>query len=248
MRHCIPEMTLTDVSRREGGRGLASTEDSVGESIKRLEDNIKNPRGRLMTATRNNSNNTRISRTTITRKQMWEEKQLYWRFKRLTNDISHEQTWLRKGNLKRESKSLLTAAQDNTIKINRSKQEYKRYNSKCWLFDDKDKTINFIWSECSKLPHIEYKTRYNWEGKDIKRELHNNWSMHKPRIFPGKSFWDFDKQTDNLISERRPDFIKITKKKRELAELWTLLSHWTTDKKIKNARRGISISTLLGDW
>ena len=51
-------------------------------------------------------------RMTITRKQKWEEKQLYCRFKRLINSISHEKTWtwLRKGSLKRETEFLRIAA------------------------------------------------------------------------------------------------------------------------------------------
>ena len=80
------------VLRREGKRGLASIEDSVDASIQQLEDYIEKHRGRLITAKRNNTDNTRISRTTITRKQKWEEKQLYGRFKRLTSDIQHEKT------------------------------------------------------------------------------------------------------------------------------------------------------------
>ena len=78
------------VSRREGGRGLASIEDSVDTSILRLKDYIQKRGGRLITATRNNTNHTRTSGTTITRKQKWEEKQLNGRFKRLTSEISHE--------------------------------------------------------------------------------------------------------------------------------------------------------------
>ena len=84
----------------------------------RLEDYTQKRRGRLITATRNNTNDTRTSGTTITRKQKWEEKQLYGRFKRLTSDISHKKTWtwLRKGNLKRETESLLIAAQNNALR------------------------------------------------------------------------------------------------------------------------------------
>ena len=46
------------------------------------------------------------------------EKQLYGHFKRQTTDISYEKTWiwLRKGNLKRKTLSLLIAAQNNAIK------------------------------------------------------------------------------------------------------------------------------------
>ena len=91
------------VSRKEGGKGLASIENSVDASIQRLEDYIgKHERG-LITAIRNNTVNTIDNRMTITRKQKWEGKQLYGRFKRLINNISHEKTWtwLRKGNFKR---------------------------------------------------------------------------------------------------------------------------------------------------
>ena len=40
--------------------------------------------------------------------------------------------------------------------------------------------------------------------------------------------WDFDIQTNNLISHKRPNLIKINKK-RELVKLWTLLSRLTTE-------------------
>ena len=55
---------------------------------------------------------------TINRKQKWEGKQLYERFKRLKNNISPEKTWtwLRKGNFKRETESLLIAAQNNALR------------------------------------------------------------------------------------------------------------------------------------
>ena len=80
------------VSRREGGRRLTSIEDNLDASIQRLEDYIQKGRGRLITATRSNTDNTRISRTTITRKQKCEEKQFYGRFKLLTSDFSREKT------------------------------------------------------------------------------------------------------------------------------------------------------------
>ena len=78
------------MSRREGGRGLTNIEDCVNTSIQQLKDYIENHGGRLITATRNNTNNMRISRTKITTKQKQEEKQPSGHFKRLTSDISHE--------------------------------------------------------------------------------------------------------------------------------------------------------------
>ena len=76
------------VSRKGGGRGLASIEGSVDASIQRLEDYIQTQDGGLITAIRNNTDNT----MTITRKQKWEGKQLYGRFKRLIYNISHDKT------------------------------------------------------------------------------------------------------------------------------------------------------------
>ena len=97
------------------------------------------------------------------------EKQLYSRFKRLINTISREKTWTwrRKGNLKRETESLLIAAPDNDIrtihiKVRRDKTQQ---NSKCRLCGDRDERINHIISECSKLAQKEYKTRHDWFGK-----------------------------------------------------------------------------------
>ena len=99
------------VSRKERGRGFASIEDSVDASI--LEDYIQKHDGGLITAIRNDNDNTMDNRMTITRKQKWEGKQIYGRFKQLINTISHDKTWtwLRKGNFKREAESLLIAAQ-----------------------------------------------------------------------------------------------------------------------------------------
>ena len=69
------------VLRKEGGRGLASIEDSIDTSIQRLEDYIERHEGVLITAIRNNTDNTIDNRITKTRKQKWEEKQFHGRFK-----------------------------------------------------------------------------------------------------------------------------------------------------------------------
>ena len=61
------------VSRKEEGRRLTSIEESVDASIQRLEDYIDKRRGKLITATRNDTDNTRTNRTIITRKQKWKK-------------------------------------------------------------------------------------------------------------------------------------------------------------------------------
>ena len=97
--------------RKEGRGGLTSIEDSVDASIQRLEYYIEKHERVLITTIRNDTDSTIDDRMT-TRKQKCEEKQLYGRFKRLINNISHQKiwTWLRKENLKRETESLLIAA------------------------------------------------------------------------------------------------------------------------------------------
>ena len=61
------------VSRKEGGRGLASIEDSVDVSIQRLEDYIEKHERGLITDIRNDTDNTLDDRMTISRKQKWEK-------------------------------------------------------------------------------------------------------------------------------------------------------------------------------
>ena len=218
------------VSRKEGGRELASTEDSVDASIQRLEDYIEKPERGLMTTIRNDMENTTDDRMTTTRKQKWEEKQLYGRFKRLINNISHQKIWiwLRKENFKREMKCLLIAAQDNAIRTNHIKARIDKtqQNSKCRLCGDRDETINHIISECCKLAQKECKARHDWVGKVIHWEMcrrvqfdhTNEWYIHNPAPVlendTHKLLWDFNIQTDQLIPARRPDLIIIKKTKK----------------------------------
>ena len=111
----------------------------------------------LIKATRNDTDNTKTNRMTITRKQKWEEKQLNGHFKQLMSNISHEKTWtwLRKRNLRRETESFLIAAQNNATRTNHIKARVdKTQNSKCRLCD-RDETINHIISKCSKLAQKE---------------------------------------------------------------------------------------------
>ena len=72
----------------------------------------------------------------------------------------------------------------------------------------------------------EYKTSHDWVGKVIhwelckkfKFNLMNKWYMHNPAAVleneTHKLLWDFNTQTDHLISARWLDLIIINKKKR----------------------------------
>ena len=89
-----------------------------------------------------------------------------------------------------------------------------------------NETIHHIKSKSSKLSQKKYKTRHDWVGNVIHREMckkfkfdhTNKWYTHNPAFVlendTYKLLWDFDKQTDHLISARRPDLKIINKKKR----------------------------------
>ena len=135
---------------------------------------------------------------------------------------------LRKANFKRETESVLKAAQNSAIRNNHIKARINQtqQNSKCRLCADRGETINPIISECSKLTQKEYNARHDWVGKEILWEMcrkfkfghANKWYMHNPAPViendTHKLLWDFDIQMDHLISTRRPDLKIINKKKK----------------------------------
>ena len=88
--HARDDVDRLYVLINEAGRGLSSIEDSVDASMQQLEDYVENYEGGLITAIKNDTQNSMTTRMAITRKQKWEEKWLYGYFKRLINNISNE--------------------------------------------------------------------------------------------------------------------------------------------------------------
>ena len=171
---------------------------------------------------------------TITRKQKWEETQLHRRFK---CNISYENTWtwLRKGNIRREIVLFLIAAQNHPIRTNHIKARINKTqkNSKWMICGNRDGTIDHIISECNKLTQKEYKTRHDWLlrwstgicARNLNITIWTNGIYKIPNLsyrITCKLPWDFDLQTNYLISARRQKLIIINNKKRELANLWIL--------------------------
>ena len=130
-----------------------------------------------------------------------------------------------------------------------------RQNSKGKQCGDRDETINYIISECSKLPQKECKTRHDWVGKGIHWEMckklkfnhTNKWYMHSPAPVLENNTHNlgFDIQTDHLISARRPNLIIINKKKENLQNCRLCCPSWPQNKTVK---RRISTLTLLENW
>ena len=90
--------------------------------------------------------------------------------------------------------------------------------------------INLMIRECGKLVQKEYKTRHDslckvilWElCKKLKFDHTKKSYMHKPEsVLENKTHklhWDFEIQTDHLISARRPGPEKVKKKKKKKKE------------------------------
>ena len=125
--------------------------------------------------------------------------------------------WLRKGNLNRETESLLIVAQNNAIRTNHIKTEREiRYNktSNVGYVEIETKPSITLISKRSKLAQKMYKTRHDWVGQAILWELckkfkskfdhTNKWYMHNPKFVleneTHKLLRDFEIQTDYLIS------------------------------------------------
>ena len=89
--------------------------------------------------------------------------------------------------------------------------------------------INHIIYEYCKVEQKEYKTRHDWMGKGIHWELYKKlkcdhkkkWYMHNAKSTleneTHELLWDFEIQSDHLISARQPDLV-IVNKKREPVE------------------------------
>ena len=83
----------------------------------------------------------------------------------LTSDMSHEKTWTcRRKKHKKETESLLIAAENNTITTNHIKisTDKMQQNSICSLHGDRGEIINNTIIECCKLAPKKYKARSDY--------------------------------------------------------------------------------------
>ena len=105
------------------------------------------------------------------RKQSWKEKMLHGQFLRQTDEEAGKESWLwlRSTGIKRETESLIMAAQEQAIRTNviKAKIDKTQEESKCRMCGRVDETVNHVLSECSKMAQTEYKRRHDWVGNRI---------------------------------------------------------------------------------
>ena len=85
--------------------------------------------------------------------------------------------------------------------------------------------------------------------QQIKSDHMNKWYMHNPApVLENNThkLLDFDIQTDRLISARKPDLKRINKKQK--LQNCRLAVPADLRIKLKEVKRRISTSTLLGNW
>ena len=95
----------------------------------------------------------------------WKEKKLHRQFAKDTDDIKTNESfnWLCKGEIKRETESLILAAQEQALNTNSVKSSiyHLQENDKCRLCGDVADNVTHIVSGCKKLVQKEYKHRHD---------------------------------------------------------------------------------------
>ena len=159
------------------------------------------------------------------RKERWKEKPMHGQFLRQTIDTADDisSAWLIGGTLKRETESLITAAQDQCIRTNyfKARIDKSEENSLFCMCGQKEETVMHIICECTKLAQKEYKRRHDLVGTAVHWELckqlefnhADKWYEHKPESLleneKSQLFWDFEVQADHHIEPRRLDLIIV---------------------------------------
>ena len=149
---------------------------------------------------------------------------------RQTKEVRSDQCWalLQNGNLKKETESLIVAAQNHSIRTNlaKAKIDKSQGDSLCRMCRKVDESIDHIVSGCSKLAQKEYKRRHDSLGKIVHWKLArkcnfeagDKWYEHEPKsVLENENYkilWDFSIQTDHVMEARRPDLVVADKKER----------------------------------
>ncbi|XP_068734746.1 uncharacterized protein [Montipora capricornis] len=148
-------------------------------------------------------------------------------------EIRDDATWdwliFRKGDLKKETEGMITAAQDQALRTNNIKAKVEKQNQSplcSRICGEKDESMGHLVGECSKLAQTEYKHRHD----NVARMIHwniahsygldvsNKWYEHKPEgVIENdhvKLLWDFNIQTSTYIQARRPDMVVVDRDKK----------------------------------
>ena len=149
------------IPRKDGGRGLIAIEDCVELAVRGLEVYVHGSEERLLQAARGDREDGLEAASVLKkakkekRLQDWEEKALLGQYLRQTKEVRSEQSWvwLQNGDLKRETESLIVAAQNQSIRTNliKPKIDKSQKDILCRLCKKADESIDNGLRGCSKL-------------------------------------------------------------------------------------------------
>ena len=163
------------------------------------------------------------------RQERWQSKPLHGHYLQDIKDKTDNYitwSWLKNGELKKETEGFLMAAQDQALRTNAIKAKIDKVteDSKCRLCKEKDETIDHLISSCSKIALTDYKEHHN----KVALMLHWNlcekyhlpasekwWEHNVEKVLQNeevKILWDFKIQTDKHLAHNIPDITVVEKK------------------------------------
>ena len=170
-------------------------------------------------------------RIDVEKKTLREAMPQHGQFQRDTKTLKTEESWdwLSKGDLKRETESLLIAAQDQALNTNSLRKNiYHQVESdRCRLCGEAVENVTHIVSGCKMLAQKDYKRRHDkvcshlhWcLSRKYGLDVDSKWYHHKPdKVIENdvvKILWDYNIQTDRIIKHPRPDMTVVDKARRK---------------------------------
>ena len=228
------------IRRKNGGRGLIGIEECVGGELRSVHSYLANSHEILLAAVAKEEG---LVKETIEKKHSYKERiekrkieelekmKLHGQFERDTKSMKCEKTWnyLSKGDLKRETESLISAAQEQALNTNAIRKNIygNDCSEMCRLCGEKLETVTHIVSACKTLAQKEYKRRHDKVCSNLHWSLcqkfgikvSEKWYQHHPEAVMEnedvKILWDFMVQCDREIVHRKPDIVVVNKKTNE---------------------------------
>ena len=149
------------IPRKGGGRGVIFIEDCIDLAIRGLEVYVHGSEERLIQAARGDKIDGLEAANVFKRSKKdkrledWEEKVLHCQYLRQTKEVRSDQcwAWLQNQDLKRDTESLIVAAQNQSVRRNlvKAKIEKSQGDSLCRVCRKLDESIDHTVSGCSKL-------------------------------------------------------------------------------------------------
>ena len=242
MNGCLHPRSNVDrlyLPRNKGGRGLISVEECVESESRSLQEYVSRSTEWMVNVVKEEMGIAEVEEQTDfkTRKEQekterWHGKVLHGEFLRGVEAIADVRSWdwLRGGHLKKETESLICAAQDQVLPtMTQRARRYKEPVSElCRACGEKPETVMHIASGCAVLASKNYLTRHNKIGAHIHWLLLkkygipcvDKWYKHVPSqvstTVDGNVviLWDCVIQTAKGVEHNRPDVVVKLKKEK----------------------------------